>query len=268
MGQTLTKIAYRKGNGLILILFHTHNNFKAIKEYLLSNKEDFNSYNFTGGKAYSLYKEFSKDIKPKLINEFQANVRGIEYLYFIEKNKELMPSLVVNIGTGTSVTLKKAEFEHSGGSAMGGGFFMGLIKLLYNITDFQEALKLAKNGNRYNIDLKVSDIYADEDNRVDLIFREFTAASFGKIESMIDVNNTHKEDVINSLICLIGENIGSIACLMADNHSISDILFSGGFLKDNRVLKKILTMICRVNKKKAIFLKNSEYMGAIGVLFS
>ena len=58
---------------------------------------------------------------------------------------------------------------------------MGIIKLVLKMDDFTEVLQLAKKGNRYNLDLKVSDIYDPEDTRVDLIFREFTAASFGKI---------------------------------------------------------------------------------------
>ena len=149
---------------------------------------------------------------------------------------------------------------------MGGGFFMGIIKTLFNITNFQEAIILAKNGNRYNVDLKVSDIYAPEDDRVDLLFREFTAASLGKIDLNFNLNILKKGDLINSLISMIGENLGTIATLMADKNEISTIVFCGGFLKENKIAKKILSLMCRVNKKKAIFLKNSEFCAAIGSL--
>lgn len=112
----------------------------------------------------------------------------------------------------------------------------------------------------------MSDIYAPEDDRVDLLFREFTAASLGKIDLNFTMNNLKKEDFINSIICMIGENIGIMANLMADNNDILSIVFCGGFLRENRLAKKILSLICKINKKKAIFLNNSEFCAAIGAL--
>ena len=53
---------------------------------------------------------------------------------------------------------------------------------------------------------------------------------------------------------------------MADKNKISSIVFCGGFLKENKIAIKILSLMCRVNQKKAIFLKNSEFSAAIGAL--
>ncbi len=266
MGQTLSKIAYLNGDKLQLSYFLTQTDLTSLKIALESNVKQFKKINFTGGKSFNLYRNYSKTVETKLINEFEANVKGIEILYFLEKKKELSPSLIVTIGTGTSMISKKDSIEHLGGTAMGGGFFMGLIRILFNSDNFQEALNLAKKGNRYNVDLKVSDIYAPEDDRVDLLFREFTAASLGKIDLSFTMNNLKKEDFINSIICMIGENIGTMANLMADNNDILSIVFCGGFLKENRLAKKILSLICKINKKKAIFLNNSEFCAAIGAL--
>ena len=266
MGQTLSKIAYLNGDKLQLSYFLTQTDLTSLKIALESNVKQFKKINFTGGKSFNLYRNYSKTVETKLINEFEANVKGIEILYFLEKKKELSPSLIVTIGTGTSMVSKKDSIEHLGGTAMGGGFFMGLIRILFNSDNFQEALSLAKKGNRYNVDLKVSDIYAPEDDRVDLLFREFTAASLGKIDLSFTMNNLKKEDFINSIICMIGENIGTMANLMADNNDILSIVFCGGFLKENRLAKKILSLICKINKKKAIFLNNSEFCAAIGAL--
>ena len=266
MGQSLTKFAYLEGNELTLSSFHTQTNFTPIKEFLNSKKDQFKIFNFTGGKSFELYKEYSVNLKTNLINEFEANVRGIEFLHTLEKKKKLSRSLIVTIGTGTSIVLKEDNFEHLGGSALGGGFFMGIIKAIFNLNDFQEAINLAKKGNRYNVDLKVSDIYDPDDTRVDLLFREFTAASLGKIDENFDLKNFNKEDFINSIICLIGENLGIIATTVADNNDVTDIVFCGGFLIENKILKKLLSLLCKVNKKKAIFLKNSEFCAAIGTL--
>ncbi|MFX0030648.1 MAG: hypothetical protein ACFE8B_15655, partial [Candidatus Hermodarchaeota archaeon] len=199
-------------------------------------------------------------------DEFETNVKGVEFLHLIEKKKELPPSLIVTIGTGTSMVSKKDLIKHVGGTAIGGGFFMGIIKALFNIYDFEKTLSLAKDGNRYEVDLKVSDIYDPLDKRVNMLFREFTAASLGKIDLLYNLNNLRKEDFINSLICMIGENIGTIANLMAEINTLQNIVFCGGFLKNNKILRKMLSTLCRVNRKKAIFLNNSEYSAAIGAL--
>jgi len=266
MGQSLTKIVYVDENRLNLLSLSTKTNISKIEEIIENKKDNYTIFNFTGGRCFRLFRNYSKKFNVKIFNEFEANVKGIEYLYSLEKSKKLLSSLVVTMGTGTSILLKNENYKHLGGSAMGGGFFMGLIKQIFNLNDFQEAINLAKNGDRYNVDLKVSDIYDSEDNRIDLLFREFTAASFGKIDNSFDRNSLRKEDFIKSLICVIGENIGTIAALMAENNGITDIIFSGGFLRENRPLRKILSLICKVNKKKAIFLKNSEFSAAIGAL--
>ncbi len=266
MGQSLTKIVHLYEKELILKSIPTQSSHVLIKELLDSNKENFVKVNFTGGKCFRLFKKYGTNLEVKLINEFESTLKGIEFLHINEKKKELLASLIVTMGTGTSIILKDKTFKHLGGSALGGGFFMGIVKLLTKIDDFSEVIQLGNKGNRYNIDLKVSDIYDPEDNRVDLLFREFTAASFGKINNNFNLSTLQKKDLITSLICVIGENVGTLATLMAENNNITNIVFCGGFLKENKTLRKILSLLCRVHKKKPIFLKNSEYSAAIGAL--
>ncbi|MHA1239591.1 MAG: hypothetical protein ACTSQU_02245 [Promethearchaeota archaeon] len=264
IGASLQKIAIRKDNEIILKIGET--NFKGIEEFLDENINKFKKINFTGGKAYKLYKKYTNNISTNLINEFESNIRGLEFLYEFYKKKALPPSLIVTLGTGTSLVLKRGKIEHLGGSAMGGGFFMGLIKILFDMGDYLDAIELFRKGNRFNIDLKVADIYDIEDIRVDKLFREFTAASLGKIKKDFKIKSLKKEDLISSLIGIIGENIGTIATLMAENYNIKNIVFCGGFLLENKPLKQILSLLCKFKGKKPIFLKNSEYCGAIGAL--
>lgn len=267
IGSSLTKVAYlEQENELNLLLLPTESNFKKIVAFIVENLNRFKKFNFTGGRGFSLYKKYSKEFESNLFSEFQANSKGLEAIHLINKKKALPNSLIITIGTGTSIILKTESFKHLGGTALGGGLFMGLLKLLFNMNNFREAIKLASKGNRNNVDLKVSDIYDPEDDRVDSIFREFNAASFGKIVDDFDINSAQKADVLNSLINIIGENIGIIAYQMAKNNDIDNIVFCGGFLKDNKVLKRILSLLCRVNNIKATFLKNSEFCGAIGAL--
>ncbi len=267
IGQSLTKIVYIDGGNMILSIFPTKHGFNKIAEFLDNKRSNIVQINITGGRAYNIFKKYEEQYHCKLIDEFEANVKGIEYLFQFNKKQPLSHSLIVTIGTGTSMVLKKDDFSHIGGTALGGGFFMGLSKLLFNIEDYQQAIEIAKKGNRYNVDLKVSDIYPPEDERIDLLFREFTAASLGKIDLDFNRNNLNKGDLLNSIICMIGENIGTLANLMADNNDVLNIVFCGGFLRVNRIARKILSLISKVHKKSAIFLNNSEFCGAIGALF-
>ncbi len=280
IGQSLTKVVYRKENEIMLSMSQTGSDFRDIIEFLDFNRKNFNLINFTGGKAFSLYKKYSNETKTNLINEFEANIEGLEFLYKHYKNRALPASVVVTIGTGTSIVLKSdnvkvhsdselfhnTNFEHIGGSAMGGGLFMGLIKLLFNMDNYFDAIDLARKGNRFSIDLKVADIYDIEDTRVDKLFREFTAASLGKIKKDFDIKSLKKEDLINSLIGIIGENIGTIATLMAENYNMKNIVFCGGFLMGNKTVKQILSLLCKLKRKKPVFIENSEFAGAIGAL--
>jgi type II pantothenate kinase len=143
---------------------------------------------------------------------------------------------------------------------------MGIGKLLCNIANYQEAIKLANNGNRYNVDLKVADIYEKQDPRVDLLFREFTAASLGKVINDVELNSINKGDLLSSINATLAENIGTIATIIADNNQIATIVFCGGFLINNKAFKQILSLLCKLKNKNAIFIDHSEFAGALGAL--
>ena len=268
VGQSLTKISYLGENEITLDIYQTTSRFSEVNKIVESKINQFKKINFTGGKAYSLYKKYSSELETNLINEFEANIKGIEFLYEHKKNRAMPSSLVVTLGTGTSIILKTDAIQHLGGSAVGGGFFMGLVALLFPEFkgNFSEVVDCASKGNRYQVDLKVSDIYDTEDTRVDNLFREFTAAALGKIDDKFDVDSAKKEDIIASFIGIIGENIGTIATLMAENHQIKNIIFCGGFLIQNKPLKQILSLLCKIKGIKPIFLDNSVFAGAIGAL--
>jgi type II pantothenate kinase len=266
IGQTLTKFAYVDTNELLLVVKPTASTIDEMIDIIL--KKNFNQIHFTGGRAYNLFKKYSEKYKSILLNEFEANVKGIDFLYNLKKKHEDSSVLIVSIGTGTSIVLKHKSFEHLGGSAMGGGMFMGIVKLLYNLDDYNTIIQLANKGNRYNVDLKVSDIYAENDSRVKDYFRAFTAASLGKINDDRFISSLQKEDTIHSILCIIGENIGMIATLFAELHEVSNIIFCGGLLRDNKILKNQLKLMAISRNKNAIFLKNSEFAGAIGALIN
>ena len=145
---------------------------------------------------------------------------------------------------------------------------MAFLKLICNLNDYREIIQLANKGNRYNIDLKVSDIYAEDDPRIEDFFRAFTASSLGKINDIQNLDEVRAEDIIHSILGIIAENVGLIATLFANLHEVTEIIFCGGLLIDNKILKSLLTLMAKSRGKKAIFLKNSEFAGALGALIT
>ena len=265
MGHSLTKIAYKEGDSLILTSCSTPTESENLENKFLDFLEKENQIILTGGKAFHLFNSLQGKGEVLLLREFHANGMGSHYMLNFQPESFFKGQVVVCIGTGTSIVSfipQESKAEHLGGTALGGGFFMGFVKSLFLIDDYQEAIGCAKSGDRFNVDLKVSDIYEDKDPRVDPIFREVTAASLGKL-----VATPRKEDLIQSIMWAIGENIATIACAFAEQIDLETVIFMGGFLKINRLLKRALKIVCSYNKKKAVFMKYPEFVGAFGALY-
>ena len=81
VGQSLTKVAYWKNNAIELSMSRTGSKFSEVDDFLNLNKTRLNKVNFSGGKAFILYKKYSDDFKTSLIDEFEANIKGLEFLY-------------------------------------------------------------------------------------------------------------------------------------------------------------------------------------------
>ena len=130
LGQTLTKITHCFEKQLLMYVHPTVEKSSYLKDFLRQNNLDRKKINITGGKGYDFQKMFDENYDFSLFGEFEANVKGIEFLYRMKKHKNLQSCLITTIGTGTSMILKKEQFEHIGGSALGVGFFMALIRKL------------------------------------------------------------------------------------------------------------------------------------------
>jgi pantothenate kinase len=79
------------------------------------------------------------------------------------------------------------------------------------------------------------------------------------------------EDVALSLLRMVSNNIGHIACLHAQQHGLRQIVFGGSFIRDHPYT--IATISSAVNffgrgKVQALFLKHDGFVGAIGAHLS
>ncbi len=109
---------------------------------------------------------------------------------FIPRCDNPFPYLLVNVGSGVSIVkvTGHGEFERISGSALGGGTFWGLARLLLNCKTFDDVIALTNKGNHANVDMLVGDIYGGAYANLGLD-AAVIAASFGKVTM---VNDEHR----------------------------------------------------------------------------
>nr|XP_028696838.1 pantothenate kinase 4 isoform X3 [Macaca mulatta] len=185
---------------------------------------------------------------------------------FQTNHPHIFPYLLVNIGSGVSIVKVETEdrFEWVGGSSIGGGTFWGLGALLTKTKKFDELLHLASRGQHSNVDMLVRDVYGGAHQTLGLS-GNLIASSFGK--SATADQEFSKEDMAKSLLHMISNDIGQLACLHARLHSLDRVYFGGFFIRGHPVTMRTITYSINFFSKgevQALFLRHEGYLGAIG----
>uniref|UniRef100_A0A8C7KUA3 4'-phosphopantetheine phosphatase n=1 Tax=Oncorhynchus kisutch TaxID=8019 RepID=A0A8C7KUA3_ONCKI len=155
-------------------------------------------------------------------------------------------------------------FERVGGSSIGGGTFWGLGALLTKTKKFDELLQLASKGQHTNVDMLVKDIYGGSYGSLGLT-GDLIASSFGK--SATPDKEFSKEDMAKSLLHMISNDIGQLACLYARLHNLTRVYFGGFFIRGHPVTMHTITYSINFFTKgevQALFLRHEGYLGTIG----
>jgi pantothenate kinase len=86
-------------------------------------------------------------------------------------NSSTYPYLLVTIGTGVSILRVDGPRKHEriSGSTIGGGTYWGLIRLLTDLEDFEDVMKLAERGDPSKVDMMVGDIYGENSDALEKI---------------------------------------------------------------------------------------------------
>ncbi|WP_274651016.1 type II pantothenate kinase [Paenibacillus humicola] len=217
----------------------------------------------TGGKAALLASYL--DTAPAEIVEFEASSSGVRYL--LARNAMSQTEFVfTNVGTGTSIHhLENGGHRRVGGTGVGGGTIMGLSRLLTGITDYETIVSMAAKGMRDRIDLKVSHIYEGAEPPIP---GDLTASNFGNLMSLHAEEQLSREDLLASVIGLVGETVATTSVLAAGQCGMSTIVFIGSSFIGNDLLKQVVERYTELRGAQARFLENGEYCGAIGALLS
>ncbi|CAF1390210.1 unnamed protein product [Adineta ricciae] len=290
---TNIKLGGRRGN-LHFIRFPTSQMHNFIDLCVMKNLHTLTFQVFaTGGGAY----KFEQDAVEKLkltwckCDEIETLIKGLSYLsklnpnecfYYEEPennanlNKHSLkfdmkkPFLLVNIGSGISILHVESETKvrRISGTSIGGATFLGLSCLLTDCSSYEEAIKLASEGDSTKVDKLVRDIYGGDYDRFGLP-GHIVASSFGHMNAPDKREQASKADLARATLVTVLNNIGSISMMCARTENVDRILFSGSFLRINDLSMRILAYAMDYwsnNEIKAIFLEHEGYFSAVGCL--
>jgi type II pantothenate kinase len=226
-------------------------------------------------------------------------------MHFEDPRSDIYPYLLVNIGSGVSMIKVSGPraFKRVGGTSLGGGTLWGLLSLLTGARTFEEMLGMAERGDNAKVDMLVGDIYGTDYGKIGLKSSAI-ASSFGKVFCMKREAEQEAEDsgglskgdaesqppipvslggpspvseppsapfsaadVSRSLLYAVSNNIGQIAYLQSEKHSLSTIYFGGSFIRGHRQTMNTLSYAIKFwsnGEKKAYFLRHEGYLGAVG----
>ncbi|EGE05796.1 pantothenate kinase [Trichophyton equinum CBS 127.97] len=260
----------------------------------------------TGGGAYKFYDMLKDALGVNVLreDEMECLIIGLDFfiteipnevftysettpMQFAEARADVYPYLLVNIGSGVSMVKVSGprQFERVGGTSLGGGTFWGLMALLTGARTFDEMLAMAERGDNSGVDMLVGDIYGTDYGKIGLKSTAI-ASTFGKVlklkrleernaessgsespTSEQDISHFSHEDMSQSLLFAISNNIGQIAYLQSEKHKIKHIYFGGSFIRGHRQTMNTLSYAIRFwskGEKQAYFLRHEGYLGAVG----
>ena len=275
VGATLAKIAHRSPAGVDPAEFEflASSDLRAVADRVA--KFSPSQLGVTGGGATRL--SALLDCRARRVDEFEAWGTGAVRLLSAEDAGDTGSEpvaderfLLVSLGTGTSVLLVDADrTTRVGGTALGGGTVVGLGGALAGAT-FEELCTLARAGSAAAVDLRVADIYGADEIP---LAGDLTAANFGKLAreaasvgGVFAPTAERRADLAAGVMGLVGENVALICAGLAAATDTTRIVYAGFTLRDNPRLIEVLSEVTALCGRRACFLPNGEFAGALGAL--
>jgi type II pantothenate kinase len=138
----------------------------------------------------------------------------------------LTAALVVSAGTGSAmIHATEGHFRHASGSAVGGGTWQGLGRLLLGTSDPLELARLAALGNTSLVDSTLEDVIGGS---IGSLPADATAVNFGRVAK--DNPTPRPEDVAAGLVTLVAQVISMVALNTARAEGLSQVVLVGHLL--------------------------------------
>ncbi|CAI2356820.1 unnamed protein product [Caenorhabditis sp. 36 PRJEB53466] len=189
-------------------------------------------------------------------------------------NGSMYPFLLINIRTGVSVVLVEDEnkFKRLGGSSIGGGSFLGLSELITGVSDIEEMMERALQGNPEEFDIFIKDIYGNHASNFGMD-PHLLAASFGRVNRdgtgrrADDFDEQSKNNAILSLLRMILYNVSQLAYMLSEISNVNRVFFNGFLVRNRPIVMKTLSFACNYwssGRLRAYFLRHENYTTGLG----
>jgi len=261
VGTSLTKLAIRRGDESLRLELAPAEAIERVAREVESLHPE--RIGVTGGGATRFADLVRLDTTP--IGEFDAWSAGARELLRRQGTAPDGPFLLVSVGTGTSALLVDGpQVVRVGGTALGGGTFLGLGAALTGRTGFEELVAMAGAGDRRRVDLLISEVYPQG---LEGLPGAASAASFGKVPRLAARGDRcDPRDLVGALVALVGENVALLCNALAAQAGARRIVFGGSALRGNEPLSRLLVGITAALGREPVLLASGEYAGAIGAL--
>ena len=191
----------------------------------------------------------------------------------IDLKGNLYPYMLCNIGSGVSIVQVNGEhsYQRVSGTALGGGTFFGLARLLTDLNTFEDCMDAAASGKEDTVNMLVRDIYGSGIAKFNLP-GDFTASFFGKAGRTDNSASTspNRDDICRALIVMITQNISQISYLNSVIYGSKRVVFTGNFLRMNPIALQTLSYAMQrwsetgPKSIEASYLRHEGHLGAIG----
>ncbi len=172
-------------------------------------------------------------------------------------------ALVVSMGTGTAVLEVRdhgRSIRHVGGTGVGGGTLVGLSRCILNKFEIDSLWKLARGGDLSKVDLSVKDIAG---GAVGFLPENATASNFGKV-----TDDATEADLARGVVNMVGQTIGTIACLASKAHGLEDHVVLVGKVAANEEITSVIMGVGGLYKVKMVVPRDPDFCTALGAAMS
>jgi type II pantothenate kinase len=228
----------------------------ALGKFLVSNHlsiREIDLIRMTGAGA-SFIKDEILGISVEKVEEFIALGHGGLYLSGLQK------AVIVSMGTGTAIVkAHKDSVSHIGGTGVGGGTILGLSKAMLNLSDFDNIITLAEDGDLSLVDLSIADITSGD---IGNLPPNLTASNFGKMS-----DKAGKNDLLKAILNMVFQTIGMMAVMAAKVEKDGNIVMTGNLVKVKQA-QNTFHELSKLYNVKFHTPKHAEYCTAIGAAIS
>lgn len=206
------------------------------------------------GAGASFIKRDILGIPVRKVDEFKALGYGGLYLTGLQK------AVIVSMGTGTAMVKAHGDcISHIGGTGVGGGTILGLSKAMLNLSDFDNIITLAEEGDLSLVDLSIADITSGD---IGNLPPTLTASNFGKMS-----DKAGKNDLLKAILNMVFQTIGMMAVLAAKVEGDKNIIVTGTLTRVKQA-DKTFRELAKLYKVTFHTPQYAQYCTAIGAALS